>query len=192
MAITPYKLCSRALTEVGGRKITSFDDNTAESIAAGEVYDQIVEEAFGIHRWRFARKLTNLSPIAEEPKAKRAKYFELPGDCLLVVGVFLPDTETPVEYDREGNRIACDVTDQITVDHIQRVAEAYWPPFFRAYVTCRLSQSFALSIARDEGMSETHAKYAENALRDAKKLDAQSQTVRRLATARIGLVEARR
>ncbi len=187
--VTPYDLCSRAFVLVGARPIEDFEGGSAESIAAGQVYEQLVEECLSDHRWEFASEMAVLSPMATLPKGKWAKFYELPGSNLLVRGCYAQDGETPIKYGRVQNRIACDETTQIVVDFTWRVAESLWPPYFRKFVTKKLAQSFAMGIARNESMAEAFGKEAMGDFKDAKRLDSQQQTTKRLR--RGGLVSVR-
>lgn len=187
--VTPYALSSRALVNVGGRPITSFEDGTAESIAAGREYELAVEECLAAFPWKFARQLATLDKMAEAPEGRWDTFYELPGECIYLRAVLGADGEAPIQYDRLENRIACNETGQIVVDFTYRAAESLWPPYFRKYLTSTLSASFAMSIARNESMADGYKKDADLNFRRAKLADSQQQTTRRLRKA--GLVSVR-
>ena len=88
MSESKFDLCSRALQRVGCKAITSFDDNTTESIVAGREYDPLLEAKLcGPPRWRFAATQYELNLIDGEPKARWSYIWQIPADCLALHAV---------------------------------------------------------------------------------------------------------
>jgi predicted histidine transporter YuiF (NhaC family) len=62
--------------------------------------------------------------------------------------------------------------------------EQDFPSYFTLAVEYALAASFALAIARDEAMAQMMERKAQQLMQQAKTLDSQQQTTRRLVTSR--------
>lgn len=182
---SPYNLCSRALVRVGANPISSFEDGTAESTAAGQEYELAVEALLGRYRWDFAQERNALVPNGTKPKARFSKAYDLPGGCLLVHAAFMSDGFRPLVYGRQQNTIEADGGDSIVVEYTFRAPESVWPPYFVEALFLKLAASFAMSIARNRDFFDSLEKLAEAEFRKAKLADAQSRTTRPLPRGRI-------
>lgn len=182
---SPYTLCSRALVRVGANPISSFEDGTAESTAAGQEYELAVEAALGFYRWDFAQKRMTLVPNDAPPSARFAKAYDLPGDCLLVHTLFGADGRSPVVFARQQNTLEADAGDAVVVEYTFRAPEAIWPPYFSEALSLKLAASFAMSIARNRDFAESLEKLATVEFRRAKLADSQARTAGRLPRGRL-------
>ena len=182
---SPYNICSRALVRIGANPISSFEDGTAESTAAGQEYELAVEALLGRYRWDFAQERNTLVPNGTTPKARFSKAYDLPGGCLLVHAAFMSNGFRPLVYGRQQNTIEADGGDSIVVEYTFRAPEAIWPPYFVEVLFLKLAASFAMSIPRNGDFSERLEKLAETEYRRAKLADAQSRTTRPLPRGRI-------
>jgi hypothetical protein len=195
---TPFTLCSRALVRVGANPISSFDDGTAESTAAGNEYELAIETALSEHRWNFATTRAELVPNGTAPEARWAYAYNLPGECLTVRAAFAADGRTPIAYGLAQGTLETDAAEAIVVEFLYRAPESLWPPYFGEYMFLKLASSFAMSIARNRDFSELLEKLARDQLVKAKRADAQAHTTRRMPRGRLlrqragPMVEARR
>ena len=75
-------------------------------------------------------------------------------------------------------------TDVLIADFTYRANEADWPSYFTLAVEYGLAATFALGIARDEQMASMFENKAARLMQQAKTLDSQQQTTRKLVTSR--------
>ena len=184
-SVTPFALCSRALVRVGANPISSFDDGTAESTAAGNEYELAVRAAISKHRWNFATTRAELVPNGETPEARWAYAYDLPGECLTVRAAFASDGKTPIVYGLAEGALETDQAEAIVVEFTYRAAESLWPPYFEEYLFLKLAASYAMSVARNRDFAESLENLAKVEFRDAKRADAQAHTTRRMPPGRL-------
>ena len=185
MSESKFDLCSRALQRVGCKAITSFDDNTTESIVAGREYDPLLEAKLcGPPRWRFAATQYDLNLVTGEPKARWSYIFQIPADCLVLHAV--TDGQVPVPYDRYGDKIYADQDQGLVADYTYRPDESLFPAYFREALVVELAAKFALGIKRNSSMAADLRGEAEKiAWPRARILDSQQQTTRRVRATRL-------
>lgn len=183
-ANTPIKVCSRALILIGEEGISSFTDGTAQSDVADAMYEDIARTALTNSRWRFATQQAQLNRLATAPTGRFNAAYQLPADLLMLSAVTVGDH--PIKYDTYGDKVFCDADEQdvLIADYIYRADEADWPPFFTVAVEYAMAAVFAVSIARDSQMSQMMEQKAQFHMIQARRLDSQQQTNRKLNTSR--------
>ena len=94
--------------------------------------------------------------------------------------------DQPIKYDIYGDKAFCDAdaNDDVVADYIFRANESNWPPYFVIAVEYMMAAMFATSIARDSQMSSMMEQKANFHLIQARRLDSQQQTTRKLHTTR--------
>lgn len=91
-----------ALIKLGADLINSEDDENKRARLVKEQYPKVRDDLLRAHPWKFATTRINLSPIDPKP-ANFFDYdnvFQLPADCLRVIGTSLCDTEQWTVEDR--------------------------------------------------------------------------------------------
>lgn len=183
-ANTPIKVCSRALILIGEEGISSFADGTAQSDVADAMYEDIARTALTNSRWRFATQQAQLNRLVSAPTGRFNAAYQLPGDLLMLSAVTVGDH--PIKYDTYGNKVFCDADEQdvLIADYIYRADEADWPPYFTIAVEYAMAAVFAVSVARDSSLSQMMEQKAQFHMIQARRLDSQQQTNRKLNTSR--------
>ena len=74
--------------------------------------------------------------------------------------------------------------DVVVADYTFRAGEQDFPSYFTLAVEYALAAAFALAIARDEQLANMFEKKAGALMQQAKTLDSQQQTTRRIRTSR--------
>ena len=184
MGRSRFDICNRALAELRVPPITSFEDGTTPAIVAGQVYDGIVEDMTGGHRWTFCKKQMTLVRETTPPKDRWEAFYTLPSNLFLLYTVTLDDE--PIEYDRFGNSIACHlgIDDVPVAEYAIRIDEAYWPAYFATLVQWRLYIAFAGGVAGKESFIAIGQGELRKQWLDAKRLDAQAKTTKALPRGR--------
>ena len=183
-ANTPIKVCSRALILIGEEGISSFNDGTAQSDVADAMYEDVARASLTNTRWRFATAQAQLNRLAAAPDGRYSAAYQLPANMLMLSAVTVQDH--PIKYDTYGSKVFCDAsdTDVLIADYIYRADEADWPAYFTIAVEYAMAAVFAVSIARDAQMSQMMEQKAQFHMIQARRLDSQQQTSRKLNTSR--------
>ena len=103
MADSKFDICNKALVLVGGNTISSFTQNTTESIVANQLYETTLEDLLTKCRWRFASKQSQLSKNTTNPDARYESSYALPADAMILHTVTVGDQV--IVYDRYGQNI---------------------------------------------------------------------------------------
>jgi hypothetical protein len=183
-ANTPIKVCSRASILMGGSPITSFTDGTVESDVCDAMYEDVARAALTNTRWRFATNQSVLNRLATAPTGRFDAAYQLPSGILMLSALTVNDH--PIQYDTYGSKAYCDAapTDSVIADYIYRADEADWPPFFTIAVEFQMASVLAVSVARDQGLATLMEQKANVLMMQARRLDSQQQTTRKLQTSR--------
>ena len=184
MAASKFDIASRALVRIGAKPITSFDDGTAEAIAAGREYEAAASGALTMHRWRFASDQQVLVALEETPHDVWAYALQLPSDLLVLHTVRAGGVMVP--YDRYGDKIFCDYKEDVVASYTFRVPEYRWPPYFVDAFTVAFAATMAMAVASNVEMARELREEAEKRLWPrARFLDSEQQTTRRLFRSRL-------
>lgn len=183
-ANTPIKVCSRALILIGEEGISSFTDGTAQADVANAMYEDVARTALTNSRWRFATRQQVLNRLSSAPTGRFDAAYQLPGDLLMLSAVTVGDH--PIKYDTYGDKVFCDASEneELIADYIYRADEADWPSFFVIAVEYAMAGVFAVSVARDSGLANMMEQKAQFYMIQARRLDSQQQTSRKLNTSR--------
>jgi hypothetical protein len=179
MALSKFDICNQALVLVGANTITSFSQNTTESIVANQLYETTVEDLLTKCRWRFASKQVQLSKNTTNPDARYEASYALPSDALILHTVTVSDSV--INYDRYEQNIFTNTStsDTVIADYTFQPSESIFPPYFAKVLVFELASLFAGAIARNDQLANLYAQRAVAQLQQAKSIDSQAQTTRR-------------
>ena len=184
VANTPIKICSRASLLIGGDAIQSFEDGTAEATVANAMYEDMAQAALTNSRWRFATDQAVLNRLANAPTGRFDAAYQLPTECIMLNAVTVNDH--PIKYDTYGSKVFCDasINDSLVADYNFRADESTWPPYFVVAVEYVMAGVLATSVARDQQLATMMEGKANLLMAQARRLDSQTQTSRKLNTSR--------
>ena len=177
-------IAARALVLIGAEPITSFTSSSTEAVVASNVYEDVIQTALCASRWRFATNQAVLNLLSNAPTGRFATAHQLPSDLLMLHAVTV--NGSVIEYNVYGDKVFSDISgsDVVIADYSFRAGEQDFPSYFTLAVEYALSSAFALAIARDEQLSMMFEKKAAQLMQQAKTLDSQQQTTRRMRTSR--------
>ena len=177
-------IASRGLILIGADPITSFTASTTESTVANAIYEDIVRTTLCSSRWRFATNQAQLNLLTNVPTGRYDIAHQLQTDMLMLHAVTISDAI--IEYNIYGDKVFSDASTQDTLvaDYTFRALEQDFPSYFTVALEFSLAASFALAIARDEQLSSILEQKGGALLQQAKTLDSQQQTTRKLVTSR--------
>jgi len=188
MALSAIGLCSRALLRLGATTIASFEEGTAESEVAANLYPPIRDAVLSSHPWSFATAQGTLPRLAADPVADWEAAYQLPADFLRVLSAGPDGAGRGLSYRLAEKRLFCN-SDDVTLTYIFRPEEAAFPPFFDQMLIARLTAEFCIPITESTTRAQFLFRLAEDEFRRAKLIDAQQHTP--VAIADFPLVEVR-
>lgn len=184
VANSDIDIASRALILIGAEPITSFTSTSTEATVANNIYEDVVQAALCASRWRFATNQAELNMLTETPTGRFDKAYQLPSDLVMLHALTVNDNV--IEYNIYGSKVYTDTSsaDSVVADYTYRVGEEYFPSYFTVAVQHALAAMFAVSIARDDQLASLFENKAARTMQQAKTLDSQQQTTRKLVTSR--------
>lgn len=177
-------IAARALVLIGAEPITSFTSTSTEALVASNIYEDVVQTALCASRWRFATNQAVLNLLTAAPTGRFATAHQLPNDLLMLHAITVNSAN--IEYNVYGDKVFSDMSsgDVVVADYSFRAGEQNFPSYFTLSVEYALAAAFALAIARDEQLANMFEKKAAQLMQQAKTLDSQQQTTRRIRTSR--------
>ena len=184
VANSDIDIASRALVLIGAEPITSFTAQTTESTVANAIYEDMVRTTLCSSRWRFATNQAELNLLTAVPTGRYDRAHQLPADLLMLHAITVNDAV--VQYNVYGDKVFSDSasSDTLVADYTFRALEQDFPSYFTVALQFSLAAAFALGIARDEQLSSVLEGKGAQLLQQAKTLDSQQQTTRKLLTSR--------
>tara|TARA_R110002126_G_scaffold259913_3_gene402894 strand:+ start:5767 stop:6351 length:585 start_codon:yes stop_codon:yes gene_type:complete len=184
VANSDIDIAARALVLIGAQPITSFTSSSTEAVVASNIYEDVVRTALCASRWRFATNQAILNTLSAAPTGRFDIAHQLPSDLLMLHAITV--NSSVIEYNVYGDKVFSNssISDVVIADYSFRAAEQNFPSYFTLSVEYALSSAFALAIARDEQLAMMFEKKAAQLMQQAKTLDSQQQTTRKLTTSR--------
>jgi hypothetical protein len=184
VANSDIDIASRALVLIGAEPITSFTAQSTEATVANAIYEDMVRTTLCSSRWRFATNQAELNLLTAAPTGRYDRAHQLPADLLMLHAVTVNDAV--IEYNVYGDKVFSDSasSDSLIADYTFRALEQDFPSYFTVSLQFSLAAAFALGIARDEQLSSVLEAKGGQLLQQAKTLDSQQQTTRKLLTSR--------
>lgn len=184
VANSDIDIASRALILIGADPITSFSSDSTEALVASNLYEDTVRASLCSTRWRFATNQAELNRLTNAPSGRFDAAYQLPADNLMVHAATVQDLL--IEYTLYGNKLFCNqsASDNVIIDYTFRAQEEDFPSYFTLALEFTLGSMFAMSIARDEQLGGLLERKALQLMQQAKTLDSQQQTTRKLTTSR--------
>ena len=184
VANSDIDIASRALVLIGAEPITSFTAQSTEATVANAIYEDMLRTTLCSSRWRFATNQAELNLLTATPTGRYDRAHQLPSDLLMLHAVTVNDAV--IEYNVYGDKVFSDSasSDSLIADYTFRALEQDFPSYFTVALQFSLAAAFALGIARDEQLSSVLEAKGGQLLQQAKTLDSQQQTTRKLLTSR--------
>lgn len=184
VANTDIDIATAALILIGAAPITSFTETSTEALVASNIYEDVIRSALCASRWRFAANQQELNRLSDAPTGRFDLAYQLPSDLLMLHALTV--NNNIIEYNVYGNLAYTNgsITDKVIADYSIRVGEEKFPSYFILAVEYALASAFAVSIARDDGLASVLENKAQQLMQQARTLDSQQQTTRKLSTSR--------
>lgn len=172
-AVTQETIINSALELVGHTALASFD---TDEVGASSLrrYLLLKKRMLAEFPWRFAIKEVSLAQLADRGSQHLTGWlyaYQVPTDCLLVLGIDGDNLDAPFEIVR--GELYTDLEDNVVLRYIADVSETYFSGLFTDAITLSLAAQFALSIADNSSRSQELEMKAERAWLRARLRDSQ-------------------
>lgn len=171
MPASEVSICNQAIGWVGGDRIISFSDGTAEANLCADNYDSIRKAVLEAAEWHFATARVVPAKSSIAPAYGYASAFPIPTDNIRILTVSSTvDDENDVDWVIEGDSILCDY-DVIYVRYIKNIDDpAKFSASFVQALASRLGAEFAIPIAKSRSLQADMWKLYERKVGEASNL----------------------
>ena len=169
MTTTRVSICNHALSLIGDRGITGFDENTATAERCRSLYDQTRKSILRDHPWSCAKKRAILAPITTHPSFGYAHAFPLPRDFIRIISA---NTEC---YEIEGRHILAN-QNQINLEYIfDNDNEDEWDSMLVEAMALKLASRLSKPNTGSDAAGQSALAEYERLLRRARAINAQER-----------------
>ena len=145
MSDTAITLCSKALIKIGAKSITSFQEDTAESEVANQLFEPTLQNLLASCPWRFALTQKTLARLTDKPISDYQYAFQLPNDCVRVLSAGQNVKSAGLNYKIVGQRLYTNA-ESVVLNYIRRPEENTFPAFFVDALIGKLAAEFCLPL----------------------------------------------
>jgi len=149
------EICNLALAKLGHMPfIVNIGENSKAANLFSVFWEPVRDSLLREYLWKFARKREVLAPLVTEPEFDGGNYFQLPSDCLRVIG---PGDTYKMSYGRwfvEQDKIVAD-TDTFNLVYIRKVTDtALFDPCFVQAMAAKLAYEIAMPLAQSQSLKD--------------------------------------
>lgn len=149
------EICNLALAKLGHMPfITSITESSKAANLLNIFYNPVRDSLIRQFLWKFARELVQLAPLTETPPFDSGTYFQLPTDCLRVVG---PGESYRYDYGRwfvRGDKIVAD-TDMFNLVYLKKITDPnLFDPIFVEAFAAKLAYELAMPLAQSQSLKD--------------------------------------
>ncbi len=160
--ITAYDInvCNQALMQMGGKRISGFDDNSVEERDCEAIYETLRDQVLEAFPWTFAKRRASLVQATETPDFGYSYFYALPADCLNPGKMDSAVGTAEAEWTVEGEMLLTD-EEEVNLHYTAKVVDAqkYSPSFIQALALLMASR-LAMSIGKNAKLAnELEDKY---------------------------------
>lgn len=179
MIYNDINICSRALLKLGAEGITSFEEGSAESEVASNLYPLIRDSLISSYTWSFATAQKLLPRLTDAPQSDYQYAYQLPNDFLRVISAGIGNRGRGIEYRIFENRLHTNAN-EVNLTYIFRPHEGSFPAFFTEALVSKLAAEFCLPLTESTTRAAALLEKSENDIKRARITDAQQSTPKRL------------
>ena len=168
-------IANLALSEIGGKRISSLDEDSPSAIAISGVYELARDEVLEQHMWTFAQKRHVLTTLATTPVMTEdnvSLVYSMPSDLIKINKTSDPQA---VFYSEE-NGIVCNQSGLKIMYTYRNDNPATYSPGFVNALALNLAHKLCFKISESAAYADALLKKYEFALSNAIALDSQNGT----------------
>jgi len=166
-------VCNRALSRVGGARITALTDDSKQARACNSAYAPIRDEVLRAHPWNGAISRASLAKLETSPAFGYDDEYQLPADCLRVVEVY----DATLPWVVEGRKLLSDEGSPLSIRYVRREEDPnQWGPLLVSAVAARLAMEICEELTQSNTKREVATREYEQILSRARMADGQEQS----------------
>lgn len=178
MASSVIEICNNALIKVGADAITALTEDVKAARVCNRIYEIMRDDLLRSHPWNFAIARSSLAKLSAAPAFGYSSQYQLPSDCLRVLGV----QDIYKEYRIEGRKVLTD-SNAIKLVYIKKEEDpTQYDSSFSNLLALKLAAEIAYTMTNDAGLAQLLSREYKEELKKAKRLDAQEDSLKELTT----------
>lgn len=167
------EIANRAISRVGGTRITSLTEASVNARAVNAVFTTLRDAELRAHSWNFAIKRARLAADATAPAFGPANAYVLPSDYLKLLPPDKNQHYNDLDWQIEGRRILSDTAAPLDIRYIYRVTDPNeMDPLFREAFAMRIAMTICEPLTQSNTKIQLITADYEAAIRAARKADA--------------------
>ncbi len=175
MAESKVQIANLALTRIGQKPITSYDDPVNTALLVRVHYDDTRKAVLRSLPWKFALKRAALAELSPAPVWQWAHAYQWPTDCLYIVKTSMDDSG--VDWDVEGRTVVTNAMAPIKVLYIRNEEDVtLFDALFVDVLAERLAGEIVYAITKHAALREKHLQIAQAKILNAAAVDGQQGT----------------
>lgn len=179
MATSEISICNIAISWLGGIKIISFDDNTAEAKLCSAVYPADRDAVLEQRNWSFALSRVKLNRLANDPLYGYNAAFQLPNDLIRMVDIATDSdfNNTLKDWSKEGDQLLVS-SDVVFLRYIKRCEDpTKFSPGFIQCLAARIAADICVPLTSNVNLFGAYWEKYQAMLEEAGNMDGiQSRT----------------
>lgn len=169
------QICNLAMMRLGEPSIMSIDDESKRAIALKYCWELVRDMVLQDHPWNFAIRRGTLARLSEDPAFGYSYAYQLPSNCLRVLGMVGEDEnlDLTLDYKIEGQQL---FTNEVAVKlkYILRITDTgLFTPRFCSALASRLAQEVSYHLVKSPALRKQMMTEYQQELSAAKAIDAQ-------------------
>lgn len=151
MASSEVKICNLGLNMIGQQSIISLTQDDKKARHCNLVYEPLRDEVLTAYPWRFALYRDTLALLSENPAFDYDYQFQLPADCLRVLGMDYSD----YVFDIEGDKLLCN-NNTANILYIKRITDPnLFGSIFITALATRIASELAIPLVKSKTLAES-------------------------------------
>ena len=142
-------ICNSTLIKLGAERINSLDDDNKRARLCAEQYPKILKRVLRSHPWKFALKRAVLPKVDYTPEFGTENFFQLPADCIRVIGVMQPHNSSEISsypWKIEGRLVVTEV-DTVNLKYVSKnTEEAFFDEDFQEALATALAHDICFAL----------------------------------------------
>lgn len=178
MASSAVDICNSALVKVGADRIISLTEDNQRARLCNDQYSKLRDDLLRAHPWNFAIKRVELAASSTDPEYDYTTAYELPSDCLRVLGTDLSDDD---DFKIEASRRVLCNSSSLKIKYIAQITDVgYFDSVFSECLALKIAADIAYSLSGSAALSELLYKQYKDKLSEARSFDAQEGSADRI------------
>ncbi|WP_335986904.1 hypothetical protein [Acinetobacter bereziniae] len=169
MTTTKISICNHALSLIGSRSISSFDEETTTAEHCRNVYDQTRKSVLRDHPWSCAKKRTILAPVTTYPAFDFNHAFPLPKDFLRLIDA------GQCQYEIENRHILSNNNELRLIYIFDNSNEDTWDSILVEAMALKLASRLCKPLTGSDAAGESAKAEYERQIAKARRVNAQER-----------------